>query len=1231
MEKIRRMRKEHETMRTGKIQLLGLLLFTANAFGQSTMGTISGVVTDRAGVPIVGASVLAANPVNGISRTTTTNSAGRFIAFQLYPGGYSITVDSPGFRKLVKDGFVLTAASHMNAGTLFLDTGTADDPVRETADAGQLGLQSTSGERSGLLTNLQIRGLLLNGRNMLGLLSIVPGTVSLVDGQVSSESGLNGIYFNGTRGTQHNLTIDGSSNVQVAGNNLVHVTINPDAVAEVRVVTANYQAEYGYSAGGFIQYVTQSGGRDFHGSARLFHRHEGLNANDYFRNAEGRNSLGDEILPRQLYRYNYVGYDIGGPVVLGSWNRNRNKLFFFWSQEFYRQLVPAVFARNILVPTESERKGDFSKTVDGNGARVFIRDPNRTGNCNITDQAACFPGNVIPPERFFVDGAAILNLYPPPNFPGENRFNYTSSLPSDFPRREDILRVDYNISSRTRLSARYINNPSQDLQPYSGANNVQIARITRIFEGRNGAISLWHSFSQTLANEFVFGPSTANVSVIADEKATRRANQITFPLLFPEANPRDYLPGFTFAGVANIAAFPIVGDLNAAPFRNKNHTFAFRDNVAKIWNSHLIKTGISVFRSRLDRHPGESTGSTISFASNANNPLNTGHPYANALLGIYNNYQQSSSGPRSYWRFTNLEGYVQDNWKVARRLTLDYGLRIAWYEPHYDRRLQTGYFDPDLYDRANTVRLYEGAAVGNQQRAVDPANRPAAPTLANTLPSSFIALIVPGSGDIANGIGRTDQGYPRGGMDSRGAQWGPRFGFAYDPFGSGRSIVRGGFGISYDRVGANSGFTALGNPPTVSRPVLSFGRLQDLSAGSAVAAPPNAFGFARDGHVPTVYSYSLGVQRDLGFNLSLDVAYVATLSRHLSQARNLNAIPYGTTFTREAQDPALYAGGVVPESEANLPEAYRQAGLRFSGTFARRVEFLRPFPEYGNVIYREFVGSSNYHSLQMSLDRRFSRGLQANISYTWSKVLATANDDQEVTHPFDTRRYDYRLASFDRRHAFSASFIYDVPSLSRRLGNHRMTRALFDNWQLSGISSVVSGPPFELTVGITGISPNRVTGSYTEAARFHFRSDPQPGYGPLAIDPNAFVVPRIGDPGPWPRQYLRGPGIHNHDLAFLKNFPMGGDGGKYLQLRVEMFNAFNHTQFASINAATSLAVPTPNGGFATGAAIFNNYSNAVITSNLRPAGSTEPLGRFFGEYNGAQTPRIIQLAAKLYF
>jgi hypothetical protein len=249
--------------------------------------------------------------------------------------------------------------------------------------------------------------------------------------------------------------------------------------------------------------------------------------------------------------------------------------------------------------------------------------------------------------------------------------------------------------------------------------------------------------------------------------------------------------------------------------------------------------------------------------------------------------------------------------------------------------------------------------------------------------------------------------------------------------------------------------------------------------------------------------------------------------------------------------------------------------------------------------------------------------------------MDTANTDTDFTNPYDTRGYDYRTASFDRTHNLVINYVYDLPKVGRHLGDNWLVKGVLDNWQLSGISQFITGTPLELGVGVSGVNAGqRITGSYTEGPRFLLKSNPfiDAGKNGQHIDPNAFVIPQIGFTGPWPRNYLRNPGFSNHDISVFKNFPFGGEGNRYIQVRVEMFNAFNHTQFTGYNAGTSLAVPTSTGGFTTDqATVFNNYDRAVITSNIRSATSTSRLGLFFGEYNGARTPRIIQLGVKVYF
>lgn len=1220
------------------------ILFTfstwaGNLSAQSTAGSIAGTVKDSNGAVIPDAVITITNPATKLMRSATSTSDGGFSVPQLPPGTYIISVDKTGFKHAEKTNVILSAADRLNAGDFILETGSIEETVSVTAEASQLQIKSESGERSDLITNRQIKDLALNGRNLLDLLKTVPGVNSTVSGQVSGPGGFSNFNINGTRSNQHELSIDGSSNVDTGSNSTIHVTINPDAIAEVKILTSNFQAEYGKAAGGFISYVTKSGTSEFHGGGRYFHRHEGLNANNFLRNAQGLNADGTEAQPRTLYRYNYFGYDIGGPVYIPGlkFNENKDKLFFYFNQEYIRQLVPAT-ARNIRVPTAAERNGDFSESRDGNGNLIIITDP-------LTGQP--FPGNIIPPDRFSSDGQAILNLYPLPNVGGDPGFNFTSSNSSEYPRREDVIRIDYNISDRTRLSGRYINNNDNQLLPYGTFNsdiNFPLTRFVFPQSGRNGVLTLTHTFSPTLTNEFIFGPSMNRLSITAeDNNATNAAHNLSLPVLFPNTNPDDFIPNFGFGGINNVVGTPTT-NFNGLPFRNVNNTFNFIDNVTKVVGVHTLKAGLYIQRSQKNQTSTSIVNSTIDFSStNTNNPGNTGYSYANALLGNFTTFSQASQTLTGLYRYTNAEFYLQDTWRVTRRLTLDYGMRFSYYQPQYDEALQTGVFNPDLFDPNQAVRLYlptcdggvfpcsSGEAAANL-RAFDPAN----PSL--LLSANLIGTIVPNSGDLANGIGRADEGYPRGGFESRGLLFEPRFGFALDLFGDGKTVMRGGFGISHDRVQGNLVFDQINAPPTVTTPTLFFGNLDNLATDSGVLAPQNVIGYARDGNIPTVYSYSLGIQRDIGFNTVIDVAYVGTLSRHLSQQRNLNAIAYGTTFTQAAQDPtrAGLVNGTIPP-EVGLPAAYVQAGLSFSGANALNVDFLRPFQGYGDILYREFVGSANYNSLQVAVNRRFSAGLTFGLAYTWSKAFDSTSGDTNFVNPFDTRLYNYRLSEFDREHIFILNYVYELPKIGKYLGDNAITRGIFDNWQISGISQFSTGTPLSLGVGASFSAGQQITGSQTEGPRFTLKDEPQIDQNGLFIDPNAFVLPAVGSVGLGPLQYLHNPGVNNHDISLFKNFPLGGaEGTRYLQFRFEMFNAFNHTQFSSFNTGTLLVVPTGNGFSSSATDLFNNYTQALITNNLRSQASpelqqTSPTGTFFGEYNSARDPRIIQLGIKLYF
>ncbi len=1241
----------HVGYRAIGVAVFVLLLATTTAlFGQSTSGSITGTARDSAGAVVPDALITVTNSENNLTRQARTNEEGVFTVAQLPPGTYDIVVEKSGFKKIQKSDLILSAITQANAGYFTLEVGDVTNTVTVTSDAAQIQIQSETGERSGIVTDTQLKNLALNGRNPLDFMKTLPGVAvgNVNFGQTAtSTSNLGAFNINGTRGNQKELTVDGSSDVDTGNNVDTHASLNPDAIAEIKVLTSNYQAEYGRAGGGFIAVVTKSGTNDFHGTARYFRRHDSMNANNFFRNAQGSNPDGSARQPRNLYRFNYYGYDISGPVYLprlgeggpSLWS-GKNKLFFYWNQEFYRQLAPEA-TRNIRVPTAAERIGDFSNTRDAGGVNLItVRD---TQNCLGNGAGTPFPGNRIPQQCWYGNGQSILNVYPLPNTGGSPQFNYTSAISTLYPRREDILRLDYNISDNTRLTGRYTNNHEERLLAYgnfASEMNFPLSPISFPRPGKNGVITLTHTFSPTLTNEFIFGPSKNDIFYDSnDDQATRTAKNITTPLLFPTANIGNYIPNFRYGGVNN-ATFPFT-NFNGLPFINKNVTYNYIDNLSKIVGAHTLKMGFYAQRSIKDQTSFGRISGDINFTHDAANPLSTGYTYANALLGIYDSYTQASAYLNGEYRYWNIEGYAQDNWKVSRKLTLDYGLRVAWYEPQYDRLKQTAVFNPELYNRSQSVRLFtpvclnnaNPCASGNNRRGVDPNLLVPGftPTLANTQPAAFIGAIVPNSGNIANGMGQASNGYFKGGFKSRGPQWGPRVGFAYDVLGDGKTILRGGFGISYDRIQGNVAFDQMQNPPGILSPVLRFGRLQDITPGQAgVIAPSTIFGYDPEGHIPTVYSMSLSVQRNIGFGTVMDVSYVSTQSRHLWQTRNVNATPFGFLFTRAAQDPTLFAGGVVPVSDPTIAQTYRDAGLAFDGSKALPANLIRPFPGYDTIQQREFVGSSNYHSLQVAVNRRFSKGFTFSLAYTWSRAMGTGDGDNNFTNPYNTRDYDYRELNFSRRHIFVASYVYEIPKLGTRFGNNWLSRGVLNGWQISGITSLISGNPFEFGVTVVGSNANqRITGSWTEPPRFGFTSDPTVGPNGLVIDNSTTLIPELGSLGLGNRNNLRNPGINNTDLSLFKDFPVGSaDSGRKIQLRVEAFNVFNQTQFSGFNAGTNLAVPQANGTFLTGNAIFANYNNAVITNNLRPAGSTAPLGTFFGEYNAARDPRIIQLAAK---
>ncbi|GAC1701414.1 MAG: hypothetical protein NVS9B4_04630 [Candidatus Acidiferrum sp.] len=1234
---------QHETVKLlGNVRaifcaLIFLAVFADSALAQSN-GAIVGTVKDPRGGVIVGATATITNTAEGVSKTTTSAEDGSFIFLEIPPGAYSVKVESAGFKTSEKNKVIVPVASKVNIGDVLLEVGAASDTITVEADAGQMQVQSESGERSDVVTNRQLRDIALNGRNVVDLMKTVPGVIAGGTQTTSTVNNVVGSFsINGTRERQHEYTIDGVTNLNLGNNTGALVTVNPDALQEVKVLTSNYQAEYGRAGGGVIALTTRSGTDDYHGGARYFRRHDSMNANTYFNNAKNA-IVGFEQNPRPLYRFNYYGWDFGGPVFIPHVIHGKHKLFFFVSQEYYSQLVPRQSAVNIRVPTLLERGGDFSQSVDGTGKPIIITDPS-TGKP--------FPGNKIPAGSIYAPGQAIINFLPTPNPQGAvggNRYNYSSQVPDAYPRRETIIRGDWQINSGARLGVSWIHNRDDQQNAY-GTTTASWNWPLTVTDRKNGpgnvsTLYLTNNFGPTLVNEFTFGSGRGGVTIApATDAATRKVSGINTPLLFPDVNVSGLIPSLSFGGIANVA-----GTVNTSVFGTFAQEFTIWqvvDNITKVHGRHVFKFGLYFQRATNASNGMSHVESDIDFSANTSNPLNTGNPFANALLGIYNSYSQQSSKPFQNYLYHDVSWYGQDTWKILPRLTLDLGMRFSYYQPAYDAGQSAAFFDPAFFDPKQAPAIYRPVCVGattcssgkSNYRAQDPTN-PAAPTLANTQPGYQVGRLVPGTGNLSNGLVTTPaaKNYPVSGLSVPAILYQPRLGFAWDVTGSHNTVVRGGFGITADRPETIS--FASTNPPIVLGPSLNFGRLQDITPGAGTLAPPQVSGYTRNSHFPMVYSYSIGVQRNIGAGTVLDVSYVGSQSRHNMRRFNLNAPAYGTAFTAGAQDPTQYANGVIPASEPALPSEYLAAGVKFAGdTILPSTDFFRPFQGYSDITIFQFDGNSTYHSLQVSASRRFLKSLTFSAAYNFSRTLTTVSDNGVYTNILDPHRFDYGLANFDRTHYFVTNFVWDLPKAGHFIRENRLVRALVDNWTLSGITWLSSGSPTELGLSVTGVDAGtRFLGTPTGGAlsgqqpRFLLASTPQSGG---TINPAAFTVPGILKIGPYPRAYLRNPGIHNQDLSIFKNFRFSESGTRYLQLRLEAFNVFNHPQFSGRNLATNITSATG----ATGANIFKdpNFTGLVATTNTRPAGSTKVLGTYFGEYTGARDPRILQIAAKFYF
>jgi hypothetical protein len=1087
----------------------------------TTTGSINGTVVDPTGHVIAGAKITLMSERTSEARTAISNEAGVFGLLAVQPDTYNLRVEQKGFKVQERRGLVVAANDRVSLGDITLQIGEVNETISVTAEAAQV--QTDSSEHSAVLSSNQLTNLTARGREVVSMLRTIPGVQYQAD-----QDSTGGSYGTGTpniagsfSGTNI-LAVDGVvSNDQGTPNVFSSVT-TLDAIGEVKVLLNSYQAEYAGNGGPIVQVVTRGGGKEFHGGAYEYIRNDALNANDFFNNRNG--------VRRPRYRYNTFGGSIGGPVFIPRhWNESKTKMFFFYNLEQALISTPGSL-NSYTMPTALELQGDFSQTLDVNGKVIPITD---------TQAGAPFPGNVIPKNRLNPNGLALMNVLPIPNFfnrtiSGGN-YNYQIQEVQKDPKRSQLLRLDFVPREQDRIFVRgkSWNAQQEGYAVAGGASPVGFFAQCYCFLENGLATGLTHIFSPTVIMEFTagvrhnreawypYGDNEIN-------KVLRSAIGYNLGQWYPNANASGYIPRYSFGGVPNA---PNVSYDNRLLTGGTDFTFNLSDSVAITRGSHNIKVGFDVYRIR--EYEGEQSifSGTFDFGKNTLNPLDSNYAFSNAALGVFNSYTESNIRYGANMRQTLVEWFAQDSWKLTRRLSIDYGVRWTWAnEMHPNNPGQQSVFMRNLYTPGTAPPLYAPVTQNGVKYAQNPLT-------GELLLGAYVGLFVPGVGNPApGGVTYGDKSVPVGFVNQPSVLWGPRLGFALDVFGNGKTAIRGGAGILYNpRVSKWSNM--VNNPPAILTPITYYGDMRTFLQTGGVLSPSNTQGFNINNKTPDNYNITFGVQQDIGRGILVDASYAGVLGQHIPQTLQINTVPYGTHFLPQ------YTGGVTDN-------------------------FFRPYPGYNNVAWTDNAYNSNYHALLLSINRRFANSLQFGFSYTFSKFMGYTGIP--IYRPL--RTWSYGFDSSDQTHNAVLNLSYNLPHLSRELNGNKVVRWVFDDWTLSGIAQWVSGTP--ATISLSTVQGTDLTGG-GDGQRVNIVGNPNSTGSTFYqwFNTAAFAAPGKGDPGNAAKNSVRNPGVNNVDLALSKRFPVAGEK-RFLTLRWEAYDAFNHTQYSGINTSPKYDLTT---------------------------------------------------------
>jgi Carboxypeptidase regulatory-like domain/TonB-dependent Receptor Plug Domain len=1127
-------------------------LLAAPVAAQRTSATLRGTITDSTRALVPGATVTLANPDTGLSQTTVTNESGEYSFSQLPVGRYHLKVELQGFKTATRTDINLVVADNRD-----IDVELAAGALSETVSviAESTPVKTSGGDVSGVITGQQIRELPLNGRNFLQLATLMPG-VSAPDFLNVKDKGLLGgsdLSISGGGVTSNLWTVDGANNNDVGSNRTILVYPSIDAIEEFKILRNSYGAEFGQSGGAQINIVTRGGTNVFHGSGFYFGRNDALDAKNYF--------LKQANQPKQdLSRHDY-GWTLGGPI-------RKDKIHFFASQEW--NIEDRGTARAAFVPTAAERAGDFSGPAIPGCTLPTPNDP-LTG--------APFPGNRIPSNRLSPGGLSYLNLYPLPNTtpPAGSCNNWVTSVTTPLDWRQENVRVDYTITNASRLMVRYTQDTWTNKSPSNQGNlwgDDPFPAVDSNWDqpGKSFAVSLNQNLGSKAVNSLQFSYSGNKITVDrGGDLSLNSSINALIPTVFPQS-------GHLYSGNEGHPVFWGGGGYqplwNEAPFRNNQDLFVFKDDYTLVFGKHMLKAGgLFSFNEKNEDVLGYGSAENSAFWGSGGQPgwgANSGNLLADFLIKDMTFGFSENSGQRQVpQRWRDAEFYVADSWKARETLTLDYGLRYSLFLNPYadDNRIMS--FDPASFKPA---------------LGTDPCNGLLQPPGTDWCKQA---------GLLGGAVGPNRSVFPQAKNN-----FAPRLGLAWDVNGDGKSAVRAGLGLFYLRERLSPGLNVGNNPPFIKN--VSGLRTLDSNVdpcgcfGTTLGSPSS--GREQRAATPHNWQWNLSYQREILPHTTWDVGYVANKGYDLLRTADINQVVPGDR-NRNGVDDRL-----------DFMRAQGGAG----------VGEIRPYG-FGDkrITFWEHGGESTYHSLQTQVVSRWGAS-QLQLSYTLSRNEANVALDNssgslsadESSIDLSNRSLDFGLANTDRRHIFNGALVLAGPPME----NEGLRGALLGGWELGAIVQAASGQALTIFTGSipglvggpsgTGYTDNQRPNQVSEDCRADDSDNPEQIIDPAAVTLTGFELGKIGT---HKRGGCRGPGLFQTDLAFYKT--IRASSRVQLQLRFEIFNVFNRTNFLSQNlvqimSPVSVTFDTGNAATATkitGYTLPGNFGQATRTRDPRQA------------------------------